>query len=399
MRPRPLPFLLLLLLPTAAFAVPSDPVIFSSATAKVKQAYLDGRTLGTVLSPKELAALDREAKGAPESDALRAYQKMRAVFPGAVGVQLGRGRQESHDAFLARMASVEEGLDLTPEEAYKAVQTYLSRSALTPAEVKVAAEQKLADPNLPPEMRASLIAKVGRIAGWLESQNRDAGDLVPGAGSALGGFQPGLGRSSLDLAALNSTPRAQSWVNSQMKKVPRPKLSQDEREKSVVLRTAGGKDTWYRPQPRDYFSDPKLSREVQRVWELAEKKEADPKYRNSTYGWLYDINTKRTRIAMAAQDIMMGYRYGGSEARYNTDFGTHLTPGQVADIDHFYAAAVYGAVPVLGPVTCAGASLAYDGIVSPAQKKFKNYAYDAKQVGTDMLGCSFGMTLAVRSGQ
>lgn len=410
----------LFLLPALALSSPAEPEaplpqeaspqLFSTTVEKIKAAYLEDRGLGEAVSPDELAALDRLAETAPRVwIPLQKYLKARSVFEKAVEVQVGRGQEEPEKRFLEKMASVEAGLDLTPEQAHKAVELYGRRTAFVTPEIRAAADvlarereavdKKLKDPNLPPKERAALTDKSRKIAAWFDAQSRKPGGEMLASAGAVGAFYGGKGPSAPDLIALNSTPRARSWVNSQMKNVPAPRLTEEEREASVILRTPGGADTWYRPQPQDFIFDPKLSHEIKRIWVMAEKKAADPAYRNETYGWLYDATTKRAKIAQAAHDIIMDYRYGGSEAQYNKDFGTDLTPAQVADLDHFYAAASYGSVPILGPIVCGGASAVYDGIVSPMRKKFRNYTYDLKQVGTDIQGCLFGMTLAVPSGQ
>ncbi|MCM2268253.1 MAG: hypothetical protein NDI60_10830, partial [Elusimicrobiales bacterium] len=158
--------------------------------------------------------------------------------------------------------------------------------------------------------------------------------------------------------------------------------------------------------PTIYFEDPKVKTAVARVWAKAESQVADPKYRSSTYTSnpiaraVYDnLASGRVKTAMAANEIMMGYRYNGEEdvKAFQKDFGVKLTQAQIADIDHFYSGASYSAIPVVGAVGGVFFSVAYDGVYDIAKGWIKSgngrVKYNVRQVGVDTQGCAFGMAL------
>jgi len=158
--------------------------------------------------------------------------------------------------------------------------------------------------------------------------------------------------------------------------------------------------------PTRYFEDPKVKTAVAKVWAKAEEKLADPNYRSSTYtsnpiakAVYNNLASTRVKTAMAANEMMMGYRYGGEAdaVAFEKDFGVRLTQSQIADIDHFYSGASYSAIPVVGAVGGVFFSAAYDGGLDIAKGLVKNgngrVKYNVRQVGVDVQGCAFGMVL------
>lgn len=173
---------------------------------------------------------------------------------------------------------------------------------------------------------------------------------------------------------------------------------------------AAAKETSYIPgspaDPARYFEDPKVKTAVTKVWAKAEEKMADPNYRNGTYtsnpvarAVYNNLASPRVKTAMAANELMMGYRYGGEAdaVAFEKDFGVRLTQSQIADIDHFYSGASYSAIPVVGAVGGVFFSAAYDGGYDIAKGLIKNgngrVKYNVRQVGVDVQGCAFGMAL------
>lgn len=172
----------------------------------------------------------------------------------------------------------------------------------------------------------------------------------------------------------------------------------------------GAKEPSYREgspaDPTIYFEDPKVKTAVAKVWAKAEEKRADPNYRSSTYTSnpiarvVYDnLASDRVKTAMAANEIMMGYRYNGEDdvVAFQKDFGVKLTQAQIADIDHFYSGASYSAIPVAGAVGGVFFSAAYDGGYDIVKGWINNgngrVKYNVRQVGVDVQGCAFGMAL------
>lgn len=158
--------------------------------------------------------------------------------------------------------------------------------------------------------------------------------------------------------------------------------------------------------PTIYFEDPKVKAAVAKVWAKAEERMADPNYRSDTYtsnpvarAVYNNLASKRVKTAMAANELMMGYRYNGEEdvKAFQRDFGVKLTQAQIADIDHFYSGASYSAIPVVGAVGGVFFSVAYDGVYDIAKGWIKSgngrVKYNVRQVGVDTQGCAFGMAL------
>lgn len=260
------------------------------------------------------------------------------------------------------------------------------RRPASPEEEKARAEQALRS-----KTRAADVA--GRGAAILRGMAPQPGAaLPPGAAASPQPAGAAAGTPARpDLKIQNATPAAQSAYNSlKTNAVP---LAAPRAAPAAAKPGKLSGDAAHQAWAEAYFDDPRMQKAVRQVMDKAEKMVADPNYKNSTYGWVYKLASHRAKVAMAANDVMMGYRYGGSEAQFPKDFGGDLKAGEVADLDHFFAGGVYGAIPVLGPMVCSGLSVAYDGVVSPAQKKFKNYAYDLKQVKTDMKGCSYALTM------
>jgi hypothetical protein len=158
--------------------------------------------------------------------------------------------------------------------------------------------------------------------------------------------------------------------------------------------------------PTIYFEDPAVKKAVAKVWAKAEERLADPKYHSDTYtsnpiakAVYNNLASTRVKTAMAANEIMMGYRYNGEEdvKAFQKDFGVKLTQSQIADIDHFYSGASYSAIPVVGAVGGVFFSVAYDGIFDIGKGWIKSgngrVKYNVRQVGVDTQGCAFGMAL------
>ena len=133
---------------------------------------------------------------------------------------------------------------------------------------------------------------------------------------------------------------------------------------------------------------------------------AQPGYTSSTYNSnpiaraVYNnLASTRVKTAMAANEMMMNYRYNGEAdvAAFQRDFGVKLTQSQIADIDHFYSGASYSAIPVVGAVGGVFFSAAYDGGYDIGKGLVKNgngrVKYNVRQVGVDVQGCAFGMAL------
>jgi len=171
-----------------------------------------------------------------------------------------------------------------------------------------------------------------------------------------------------------------------------------------------GKEPSYREgsasDPTIYFEDPAVKKAVAKVWAKAEEKLADPKYRSDTYtsnpiakAVYNNLASTRVKTAMAANEIMMGYRYNGEDdvKAFQKDFGVKLTQSQIADIDHFYSGASYSAIPVVGAVGGVFFSVAYDGVFDIGKGWIKSgngrVKYNVRQVGVDTQGCAFGMAL------
>lgn len=176
-----------------------------------------------------------------------------------------------------------------------------------------------------------------------------------------------------------------------------------------AVATAAKEPSYREGSPADptiYFEDPKVKTAVAKVWAKAEEKMADPNYRSGTYtsnpiarAVYNNLASGRVKTAMAANELMMGYRYNGEDdvVAFQKDFGVKLTQAQIADIDHFYSGASYSAIPVVGAVVGVFFSAAYDGGLDIAKGLIKSgngrVKYNLRQVGVDVQGCAFGMAL------
>lgn len=239
-----------------------------------------------------------------------------------------------------------------------------------------------------------------------------AADLSGAKGKRLGLPKPEARNPAKSLTA--TAPPAMGGLEASAKSGPAAAAAT---QASVVTKPAAAapkpaavKEPSYVPgspaDPARYFEDPKVKAAVAKVWARAEEKMADPNYRSDTYtsnpvakAVYNNLASTRVKTAMAANELMMGYRYGGEAdaVAFEKDFGVRLTQSQIADIDHFYSGASYSAIPVVGAVGGVFFSVAYDGVYDIVKGWVKSgngrVKYNLRQVGVDTQGCAFGMAL------
>lgn len=349
--------------------------------------------------------VDAAAQLPAEGDATLA--ELRILLQSAREIQLGCvlpcSQREDALVYIGKVELVGKGLGLGVEETAAAVRLYApqGKPRLRPAGYP-RGEIPPGDRLIEGRVLERLMAD-GRMAGEVrEGMARRASALAEALGKtpliAAGGVSaaPGSGRTMTpeQIAALNAVPRAQSESLRRGTTAPPP-------PPEAAKQGASGGGLLRLPEPTDYF-DGKQNQLLRAVYKEAEAKMKDPKYKHGTYPVLYRFSPDRLKKTMIAWEILKNHRYG-DEARLAAHYGIEggMTVGEVADVDHFLAGAILGAVPALGTVACGIGTVAYDGAQSARDLVAGNTegaGYNFKQMGSDAKGCLYGFTVLAPGG-
>jgi len=378
-------------------------------------------------SPEELVKLRAAAKanfmahaaGSPTVDSAARLpaagdakiEELRLLLQSAREIQLGCvrpcSRPEDALVYTGKVELVGQGLGLNAKETAAAVRLYApeGKPRLRPAGYPQG-EVPPGDRLVEGKVLERLIAD-GRVAGQVrESMSRRAAALADALGTtptiSAGGVSAGPGGTGAartmtaeQIAALNAVPRAQSEMLRRRTGAPPPPPAAE-----ASGRTASGGGGLRLPEPTDYF-DGKQNELLRAVYKEAETTMKDPNYKHGTYPVFYRFAPDRLKKTMIAWEILKDHRYG-DESKLTEHYGIKgMTSGEVADVDHFLAGALIGAVPVLGTTACAIGTVAYDGVQSAGglvKGDMKAAAYDFKQMGADGKGCLYGFTVLAPGG-
>ena len=335
--------------------------------------------------------------------------ELRALLQSAREIQLGCvlpcSRPEDALVYIGKVELVGKGLGLSAQETAAAIRLYAPEGEprLRPAGYPQG-EIPPGDRLIEGRVLERLVTD-GRVAGQVrEGMARRAAALADALGKtpllAGGGVSAGPGGTGgartmtpEQIAALNAVPRAQAGRRSTGAPPPPPEAYPSGRKTS-----AGG--MLRLPEPTDYF-DGKQNELLRAVYKDAEATMKDPNYKHGTYPVFYRFAPARLKKTMIAWEILKDHRYG-DEAKLTEHYGINgMTSGEVADVDHFLAGALIGAVPVLGTTACAIGTVAYDGVQSGydlAKGDSKGAGYNFKQMGADGKGCLYGFTVLAPGG-
>lgn len=351
--------------------------------------------------------VDFAARLPAEGDANLA--ELRSVLQSAREIQIGCvlpcSRPEDALVYIGKVEEVGKGLGLNARESAAAVRLYApeGKPRLRPASYPQGA--------IPP---GDLLIE-GRVLERLISDGRTAGQVREGMSRRAAALADSLGKTPMidpggvsagpggtgaprtltpeQIAALNAVPRAQPGKMSAGAPPPPPAAAASAQKKS----DGGGLRL---PEPTDYF-DGKQNELLRAVYKEAEETMKDPNYKHGTYPVLYRFSPDRLKKTMIAWEILKDHRYG-DESKLTERYGIKgMTSGEVADVDHFLAGALIGAVPVLGTTACAIGTVAYDGVQSGydlARGNTKSAAYNFQQMGADGKGCLYGFTVLAPGG-
>lgn len=356
-------------------------------------------------SPTIESAASLPAAGAAE------LADLRMILQSAREIQLGCvlpcSRPEDALVYIGKVELVAQELGLNMKEAAAAIRLYApeGKPRLRPVgypqeaipagdrlvEGKVL-ERLLADARLAGQVREGMSRRASALADSLEKTT-----LISAGGDTAFTGAPGSKRSLTpeQLAALNAVPRAQTEKKKAGAPPPPPATAPAAAAKK---KDAGG--LLRLPEPTDYF-DGNQNKLLRAVYKDAEVIMKDPSYKHGTYPVYYRFAPDRLKKTMIAWEILKDKRYG-DEASLAAHYGiTGMTPGEVADVDHFLAGALIGAVPVLGTAACGIATVAYDGVQSGydlVKRNWQSAAYNFKQMGADGKGCLYGFTVLAPGG-
>jgi hypothetical protein len=324
----------------------------------------------------------------------------RGAFESVQSVQLGCEQPCASEAERAlydqkiRLAS--DALRLTGSQKEEAVRNYIRdgvprlRSVVarkdTPA-FNLAAASRL-DPRLQTQLPQTMTRMTAALGGLL-----GPGDL-DGRGDVNAG---GLGTlSATDRMRELTRPGHQLPAALAMAGVAPPPVAR-ERPQRIT-------DAMYQ-EMRVHFDDPDMQRGLRHVLVEAERMVRGGRFDGGggPAGAMYEYTNDRGKILLAAKDYMMGFRAGyGSSSAGSSDggfeqaSGVRLTAAQIADLDHFFFAGSFGAIPLLGTTLMAGGVLVWDGIkpvvtCNPLRSACReNVGYNWKQVVVGMRGTAYG---------
>lgn len=338
-------------------------------------------------------------------------EELRGILQSAREIQLGCvrpcSRPEDALVYIGKVELVGKGLGLNAKETAEAVRRYApeGKPRLRPAGYPQG-EVPAGDRLIEGKVLERLIAD-GRMSGQVrESMSRRASALADALGTtptiSAGGVSAGPGGTGAartmtaeQIAALNAVPRAQSEMLRSRTTAPPPPPAA-----ATSGRKTSGDGILRLPEPTDYF-DGKQNELLRAVYTDAERIMKDPNYKHGTYPIFYRMAPDRAKKTMIAWEILKDNRYG-DEAKLTEHYGIKgMTAGEVADVDHFLAGALIGAVPVLGTTACAIGTVAYDGVQSGydlARLDTKSAGYNFKQMGADGKGCLYGFTILAPGG-
>lgn len=335
--------------------------------------------------------------------------ELRMLLESAREIQLGCvlpcSQREDALIYIGKVELVGRGLGLGAKETSAAVRLYAPegkprlraagypQGAIPPGDRLIEGkvlERLIADGRTAGQVREGMARRAAALADALEKT-----PLIDGGGVTAA---PGRGRTMTpeQLAALNALPRAQAEILRKWTSAPPPPpVAEAPRQKASdggMLRL---------PEPTDYF-DGKRNELIRAVYKDAEAKMRDPKYKHGTYPVLYRFSPDRLKKTMIAWEILKDHRYG-DEAKLAEHYGIKggMTAGDVADVDHFLAGAILGAVPALGTVACGIGTVAYDGTQSAvdlAKGNTESAGYNFRQMGSDAKGCLYGFTVLAPGG-
>lgn len=338
-------------------------------------------------------------------------EELRGILQSAREIQLGCvrpcSRPEDALVYIGKVELVGKGLGLNAKETAAAVRLYapegkprLRPEGYTQGEIPAGdrlvegkvLERLIADGRLSGQVREGMSRRASALA---EALGRTPTTSAGGVSASPGGTGAPRTMTAEQIAALNAVPRAQSEMLRGRTAAPPPPAAQAPARKA----SAGG-GLLRLPEPTDYF-DGKQNELLRAVYKDAEGIMKDPNYKHGTYPVFYRMAPDRAKKTMIAWEILKDKRYGDEES-LAAHYGIKgMTPGEVADVDHFLAGALIGAVPVLGTSACAIATVAYDGVQSGydlARLDTKSAAYNFKQMGADGKGCLYGFTILAPGG-
>lgn len=378
-------------------------------------------------SPEDLGKLRAAAKanfmthaaGSPTVDSAArlpaggdaSLSELRTLLQSAREIQIGCvrpcSRPEDALVYIGKVELVGKGLGLNAKETAAAVRLYApeGKPRLRPAgypqgevpagdrliEGKVL-ERLIADGRMSGQVREGMSRRAAALA---EALGRTPTISAGGVSASPGGTGPARTMTAEQIAALNAVPRAQSEMLRGRTGAPPPPPAA-----ATSGRKESGGGILRLPEPTDYF-DGKQNELLRAVYKDAEGIMKDPNYKHGTYPVFYRFAPDRLKKTMIAWEILKDNRYG-DEAKLTEHYGIKgMTAGEVADVDHFLAGALIGAVPVLGTTACAIGTVAYDGVQSGydlARLDTKSAAYNFKQMGADGKGCLYGFTVLAPGG-
>ncbi|MBI2788826.1 MAG: hypothetical protein HYX59_09105 [Elusimicrobia bacterium] len=379
-------------------------------------------------SPEELVRLRAAAKanftahapGSPMVDSAAPLpaagdakiEELRLLLQSAREIQLGCvrpcSRPEDALVYAGKVELVGQGLGLNARETAAAVRLYAPegkprlraagapQGAVPPGDRLIEGkvlERLIADGRVAGQVRESMSRRASALA---EALGRSPTTSAGGVSAYPGGNGAPRTMTAEQIAALNAVPRAQSeMLRGRTTAPPPPPAAQ-----ASARKASSGGGLLRLPEPTDYF-DGKQNELLRAVYKDAEGIMKDPNYKHGTYPVFYRMAPDRLKKTMIAWEILKDHRYG-DESKLTEHYGIKgMTSGEVADVDHFLAGALIGAVPVLGTTACAIGTVAYDGVQSAGglvKGDMKAAAYDFKQMGADGKGCLYGFTILAPGG-
>lgn len=323
--------------------------------------------------------------------AVQKLDRIKAALPDILAVQKGAAQQSQRTKAFAVLDLVDAGLLYNGKDA-----TALPGADRARLIEEAAALDAQSRRMVGPEQRARIQTRMNQISSALG--NGWAPQDVNGAA----GVRASVGRPS-DLARVlddyKNTPTGLP-TTIVTHAVPGPEMPAGVIQAKAPEQKADSGGSVRLPKPTDYFGG-KREQLLQAVYKDAERIMTDPNYKHGTYPIMYRFAPDRLKKSMIAWEILKDNRYG-DEKKLSDHYGIPaMTAGEVADVDHFLAGTLLGAVPVLGTAACGIGTVLYDGVQSAAdlaKSNTKGAHYNFKQMGSDAKGCLYGFTVLAPGG-